>query len=110
MADQTGDELSLKYHLIIPPACITDHAQFIYSYGLSDPFVVVKLNGVPFARTSTKSNTSSPRWFDACFEVPVFKRISEPIVSFEVWDMDSDGVGDFLGEGEATSPNISQAL
>jgi len=68
------------------------------SYGLSDPFVVVKLNGVPFARTSTKSNTSSPRWFDACFEVPVFKRISEPIVSFEVWDMDSDGVGDFLGE------------
>ncbi|GMH76474.1 hypothetical protein TL16_g07097 [Triparma laevis f. inornata] len=66
--------------------------------GLSDPFVIAKLNGVEFARSSVKSNTLNPTWTDSAFEIPVFRRITEPIIQFQVWDMDSDGVGDFLGE------------
>ncbi|GMH86140.1 hypothetical protein TrST_g2022 [Triparma strigata] len=66
--------------------------------GLSDPFVIAKLNGVEFARTAVKSNTLNPTWEKEAFEIPVFRRITEPIISFQVWDMDTDGIGDFLGE------------
>jgi hypothetical protein len=65
--------------------------------GLSDPFVVLYLNGVEFGRTTVKDNTSRPYWEDEAFEIPVYERLGVPCLTLAVYDMDSDGVGDFLG-------------
>ena len=65
--------------------------------GLSDPFVILYLNGVEFGRTSVKDNTCRPVWQGESFEIPVFESLGVPCLTVAVYDMDSDGVGDFLG-------------
>jgi Ca2+-dependent lipid-binding protein len=65
--------------------------------GLSDPFVILYLNGVEFGRTSIKDNTCSPVWQFEAFEIPVFESVGVPCLTIAVYDMDADGVGDFLG-------------
>jgi hypothetical protein len=71
--------------------------------GVSDPFVVVKLNGVEFARTKYVENSQNPKFVDEAWEVSVPSSLlnnsdQPPILTFHVWDWDVDGCGDFLGE------------
>jgi len=66
--------------------------------GLSDSFVVLKLNGVEFGRTDVVPDNLNPRYFEEAYEIPIFRDLDNVMLTAEVWDMDTVVVGDFLGK------------
>jgi Ca2+-dependent lipid-binding protein len=67
-------------------------------FGKSDPFCVLKWNAKEIGRTEVSYKTLDPVWKDEHFE---FMASGDAVTSnlvIEVWDMDTTGVGDFLGQ------------
>ena len=73
-------------------------------FGLSDPFCIIKYGETEVGRTSVKENTLAPKWKNERF---LFTLPSEEIKAgrenlgefcIEVWDHDTVGEGEFLGE------------
>jgi len=67
--------------------------------GKSDPFVVVKCNGI-VAKTSVKLATLNPVWNET-FEFPVTNGTDE--ISFKMWDLDQVMSNDALGKAKLTA-------
>jgi len=66
-------------------------------FGLSDPIILVKWNGIEVARTTVKEDTLDPVYREF-FQVKVSDSFDEKDeLSLEVYDMDMMGIGDFLG-------------
>ena len=71
--------------------------------GLSDPFVVLKINGLEVDRTSVIDDCCDPVWYDECYALPVNFRdwgkddLMDVDIDLEVWDNNTYSVGMFLG-------------
>ena len=71
-------------------------------FGQSDAFVIMKLDDIEIARTSVVNDSTEPEWHDECYELPadILRNAGgerNVTITFEVWDMDTMDVGDFLG-------------
>jgi len=67
------------------------------AFGVSDSFVVLKLNDVPIGRTDVVQGDLNPVYTGEAFEVPIFDPANSLILTIEVWDMDAGSVGEFMG-------------
>ena len=85
-----------KMKMRVNVVCAEDLAK-ADTFGKSDPFVKIAVNGVPFARTKVVKKTLSPV-FGEEFEltVPVVPEEGDSLL-FEVFDYDVVGSNDFLG-------------
>ena len=77
--------------------------------GLSDAFVILRLNNTQFARTDVIRDSLNPVFENESFEIPILCGLSSPTLTCEVWDMDNLSVGDFLGNCTINVANLSLA-
>ena len=52
--------------------------------GLSDSFVVLRLNGVEFGRTEVVNDDLNPVYVNEAFEIPIFRGIGKAVFTAEV--------------------------
>ena len=65
--------------------------------GLSDPYVIVFLNGEEIGRTRVIDNDLNPKWNEV-FEIPINDDFSKSWIRFEIYDDDLIGSDEFLGQ------------
>jgi hypothetical protein len=63
---------------------VDSNGQFILTLGLSDPYIVCKLNGVQFHKTKTIKKTLNPI-YDETLQTPVSSRYSA-VINFDIYD------------------------
>ena len=67
-------------------------------FGLADPFVIVRWNGVEVTKTSVVRKNLDPSWDGLNIDLKTGSLVPEDCdLSLEVWDQDLMGRGDFLG-------------
>ncbi|GMI63289.1 hypothetical protein ScalyP_jg686 [Parmales sp. scaly parma] len=124
----TGD-VTLSFAKIVPskadvlsPTAATSVSYFLHvnvsrctnlasadTLGLSDAFVILRLNNTQFARTDVIRDSLNPVFENESFEIPILCGLSSPTLTCEVWDMDNLSVGDFLGNCTINVANLSLA-
>ena len=87
----TGDENRPKLLVSIERAKGLADADLI---GLSDPYVVILLNGKEFGRTRVIDNNLNPEW-DEVFEIPLSETFAKSWIRFEIYDDDLIGSDEF---------------
>ena len=81
--------------------------------GAPDAFAVVFANGVEVGRTAVVEDSASPSWDGACFELalpPVPELLTQFEVRVELWDKNTFGADDFLGQAVCTGWEALGAL
>ncbi len=78
----------------------------------SDPYVIVKWNGVEVGRTPYVKQTLDPVWADPMFKLshPLSDSAGQSVLQVEVWDFDLIGSHDFLGGYEITGNALQQLM
>ena len=90
----------LKGRKKTPLACTIVSAEGLAkadTFGKSDPFVKVLVNGAPSVRTQVIKKTLSPVWNEKHEIIVPLEPLESDIVVFDVFDHDIVGSNDFLG-------------